>query len=91
MTHGITSAELWDKTYNHSTRPDWQYLLSCYSNGIHFRDSIQEFQGIGAFHEMIDRLSSRSRELDMAIVSKIMQENMILKSGPNQSSTESAE
>ena len=44
---------------------------------MHFRDCIQEVQGIEAFKDLTARLSRRSNELSMAIKHAVMQDRII--------------
>ena len=60
--------ELWSKTYNTEGKPDWSHILPYYDEDIHFRDSIQELQGMEAFKPMTERLTDRSNDLKMHIV-----------------------
>jgi hypothetical protein len=69
--------ELWSKTYNTEGKPDWSHILPYYDDNIYFRDSIQEIQGIEAFKAMTERLTKRSKDLKMNIVSAVQQENII--------------
>ena len=69
--------ELWSRTYNTEGKPDWSHILPYYDEHIHFKDSIQEIRGIEAFKAMTERLTKRSRDLKMKIVTAIMQEHII--------------
>jgi hypothetical protein len=69
--------ELWSKTYNTEGKPDWSHILPYYDDNIYFRDSIQEIQGIEAFKAMTERLTKRSKDLKMNVVSAVQQENLI--------------
>src|SRR5665647_1051823 len=60
--------ELWSKTYNTQGKPDWSHILPYYDENIHFRDSVQELRGIEEFVAMTRRLTDRSKELSMNIV-----------------------
>ena len=64
--------ELWEKTYNTKGKPDWSHILPYYDDNIYFRDSIQEIHGIKEFTEMTERLTRRSKELEMKIVNIMM-------------------
>ena len=70
--------DLWAKTYNTEGKPDWSHILPYYDNDIYFRDSIQEIRGIEEFTAMTERLTKRSKELKMKIVSAVMEGNLIL-------------
>jgi len=72
-----TIKELWSKTYNTEGKPDWSHILPYYDDNIYFRDSIQEIQGIEAFKAMTERLTKRSKDLKMNVVSAVQQENLI--------------
>ncbi len=70
--------ELWAKTYNTEGKPDWSHIMPYYADNIYFRDSIQEIRGIEEFTAMTQRLTKRSKDLKMKIVSAVMEENIIL-------------
>jgi len=72
-----TIIDLWSKTYNTEGRPDWSHILPYYDDHISFRDSIQEIHGINDFKAMTERLTERSKDLKMHIVSAVQQENII--------------
>jgi limonene-1,2-epoxide hydrolase len=72
-----TIIDLWSKTYNTAGRPDWSHILPYYDDHIYFRDSIQEIHGINDFKAMTERLTERSKDLKMHIVSAVQQENVI--------------
>jgi len=63
-----TLKELWSKTYNTEGKPDWSHILPYYDENIHFRDSVQELQGIEEFVAMTRRLTDRSKDLSMNII-----------------------
>jgi limonene-1,2-epoxide hydrolase len=69
--------ELWSKTYNTEGKPDWSHILPYYDDNIIFRDSIQEIHGMDEFKAMTERLTERSKDLQMAIVRAVKQENEI--------------
>ncbi len=60
--------DLWTKTYNTDGKPDWSHILPYYDKDIYFKDSIQELRGIEDFKAMTERLSERSKDLEMKIV-----------------------
>lgn len=60
--------ELWQKTYNTDGKPDWSHILPYYAEDITFRDSIQTLNGMDDFKAMTERLSTRSKDLKMAVV-----------------------
>ena len=72
-----TVKELWSKTYNTEGKPDWSHILPYYAENIIFRDSIQEIRGIEEFKAMTKRLTERSKDLKMNIVTAIMQKNIV--------------
>ena len=72
-----TIVELWSKTYNTEGKPDWSHILPFYDDHIYFRDSIQEIHGIEDFRAMTERLTERSKELKMHVVTAVQQENII--------------
>ncbi|MGA9517730.1 MAG: nuclear transport factor 2 family protein [Trichococcus sp.] len=69
--------ELWSKTYNTDGKPDWSHILPYYDDNIYFRDTIQEIRGIVEFKEMTDRLTERSKDLNMKLVKVVQQGNDI--------------
>ena len=69
--------ELWVKTYNTDGKPDWSHILPYYDDNIHFRDCIQEIKGIVEFKEMTQRLTKRSKDLNMNLVKAVQQGNDI--------------
>lgn len=64
-----TVKELWSKTYNTAGKPDWSHIFPYYHKDLVFQDTIQRIEGIGEFTEMCNRLTARSNELKMEIVS----------------------
>jgi len=81
QTYCISDAEaveeLWSKTYNTAGKPDWSHILPYYHEDIFFRDSIQQIHGIEDFTAMTERLTKRSKDLQMKVVRAIMFENII--------------
>jgi len=73
----VTIKKLWSKTYNTEGKPDWSHILPYYDDNIYFRDSIQELRGIKDFKSMTERLTKRSNDLKMNIVTVIQQKNII--------------
>ena len=69
--------ELWSKTYNTDGKPDWSHILPYYDENIYFKDTIQEIRGIVEFKEMTDRLTERSKDLNMKLVKVVQQGNDI--------------
>lgn len=72
-----TVKELWSQTYNTEGKPDWSHIISFYDENIYFRDSIQELYGMNDFKEMTERLTKRSKDLKMKIVSALKNDNII--------------
>lgn len=64
-----TIQELWTKTYNTDGKPDWSHIFPFYHKDILFQDTIQRIEGIEAFTEMCNRLTTRTKQLNMEIVS----------------------
>ena len=70
--------ELWSKTYNTDGKPDWSHIFPYYDKDIVFQDTIQRIEGIEAFTAMCDRLTKRTHQLNMEIVSIAQNENIII-------------
>ncbi|OQA19420.1 MAG: SnoaL-like domain protein [Chloroflexi bacterium ADurb.Bin360] len=70
--------ELWSKTYDTEGKPDWSHILPYYDEDILFRDSVQEVRGLEEFRRMTERLTARSSELEMKIMSAAMINRTIL-------------
>jgi hypothetical protein len=69
--------DLWSKTYNTDGNPDWSHILPYYDDNIHFRDCIQEINGIIEFKAMTVRLTKRSKNLKMKLVNTLQDKNNI--------------
>jgi predicted SnoaL-like aldol condensation-catalyzing enzyme len=69
--------DLWSKTYNTDGNPDWSHILPYYDDNIHFRDCIQEIHGIVDFKAMTERLTKRSKNLNMKLVNTLQDGNII--------------
>ncbi|KUK89577.1 MAG: Uncharacterized protein XE05_1975 [Thermotogales bacterium 46_20] len=69
--------ELWSKTYNTEGKPDWSHILPYYDENILFKDTIQEIRGIEEFKKMTERLAERSKELKMAVLRVIKEDNVV--------------
>ena len=69
--------ELWSRTYNTEGKPDWSHIWPYYDENIYFKDSVQEIRGIEEFQKMTERLAQRSNELEMKILSAVMEEKVI--------------
>ncbi len=59
--------ELWSQTYNRQGKPDWSHIFPYYHEDIIFQDCIQKVEGIEAFKDLCDRLTTRSKQLNMEI------------------------
>jgi limonene-1,2-epoxide hydrolase len=64
--------ELWSKTYNTEGKPDWSHLFPYYHDEIVFEDSVQRIEGIEDFKAMCERLTNRCEQLNMEILSILM-------------------
>jgi limonene-1,2-epoxide hydrolase len=64
-----TVKELWSQTYNTHGKPDWSHIFPYYHKDLVFQDTIQRIDGIEKFTEMCNRLTARSKELNMDIIS----------------------
>ncbi|MDZ7797024.1 MAG: nuclear transport factor 2 family protein [Candidatus Marinimicrobia bacterium] len=69
---------LWSKTYNREGRPDWSHIFPYYHKDIVFQDTIQRIEGIDDFIAMCKRLTERTKQLRMEIVSIVQNENVIM-------------
>ncbi len=69
---------LWSKTYNTDGKPDWSHIFPYYSEDIVFHDSIQKIEGKDDFVKMCKRLTKRSKELKMNIVSIVKEKNTVM-------------
>ena len=73
-----TVKELWSQTYNTEGKPDWSHIFKYYHDDIIFQDSIQRIEGKKAFVDMCNRLTKRTKQLNMEIVSIAQNENVII-------------
>lgn len=73
-----TVKELWSKTYNTDGKPDWSHIFPYYHKDIVFQDTIQRIEGIDEFKDMCNRLTKRTGQLTMEIVSIAQNENVII-------------
>jgi hypothetical protein len=73
-----TIKELWSKTYNTAGKPDWSHIFPYYHKNIIFQDTIQRIEGIENFIAMCNRLTTRTNELKMEIVSIAQNDNIIV-------------
>ena len=72
-----TVKELWSKTYNTEGKPDWSHIFKYYHKDIVFQDTIQRIEGIDNFIDMCNRLTKRTKQLNMEIVSIVQNDNTI--------------
>lgn len=70
--------ELWSQTYNTQGKPDWSHIFKYYHKDIIFQDSIQRIEGIEDFTAMCKRLTKRTKELKMDILSIAQNDNIII-------------
>ncbi|MBN2663791.1 MAG: nuclear transport factor 2 family protein [Bacteroidales bacterium] len=73
-----TIKELWSKTYNTEGKPDWSHIFKYYHKDIVFQDTIQRIDGIENFIAMCNRLTKRTKQLNMEIVSIVQKDNIII-------------
>lgn len=73
-----TVKELWSKTYNTEGKPDWSHIFPYYHKNIVFQDTIQRIEGIDDFIAMCNRLTKRTHQLNMEIVSIVQNDNIIM-------------
>ena len=73
-----TIIELWSKTYNTDGKPDWSHIFPYYHKELVFRDTIQRIDGIEEFTAMCNRLTARTKQLNMEIVSIAQNGNVII-------------
>ncbi len=59
--------ELWSKTYNKESKPDWSHLFPYYHDNIVFQDCIQRIEGKENFIAFCNRLTDRCEQLSMDI------------------------
>lgn len=70
--------ELWSQTYNTHGKPDWSHIFPYYHKDLIFQDTIQRIEGIDDFTAMCKRLTTRTKELNMEIVSIAQNGDVIL-------------
>ncbi len=73
-----TIKELWSITYNTEGKPDWSHIFKYYHNDIIFQDTIQRIEGKSDFIDMCNRLTKRTKQLNMEIVSIVQNDNVII-------------
>ncbi len=69
--------ELWSRTYNTDGKPDWSHIFPYYHENIVFEDSIQKVEGIDAFKAICSRLAGRCEQLNMEILSLVMETQVV--------------
>jgi limonene-1,2-epoxide hydrolase len=72
-----TVKELWSKTYNATGKPDWSHIYPYYHPDIVFQDSIQRIGGLEEFVALCERLTKRTGNLQMEILSIAQNSNII--------------
>lgn len=73
-----TIKELWSRTYNTEGKPDWSHIFPYYDENIVFQDTIQRIDGKRDFVAMCNRLTQRTTQLNMEILSIAQHDNVIL-------------
>ena len=74
----VTIKALWSITYNREGKPDWSHIFKYYHKDIIFQDTIQRIEGIDNFIAMCNRLTKRTKQLHMEIVSIAQNDNVIM-------------
>lgn len=69
--------DLWSRTYNRVGKPDWSHIFPYYHPDIVFQDSIQRINGMEAFEAMCGRLTRRCEQLNMDILSLVIEHKVI--------------
>ena len=69
---------LWSQTYNTAGKPDWSHIFKYYHKDIVFQDTIQRIEGIENFTAMCNRLTQRTKQLNMEILSMAQNGNIII-------------
>lgn len=69
--------DLWSRTYNRDGKPDWSHIFPYYHENILFEDSIQKIEGIAEFTAMCNRLTTRCEQLNMDILSIVMDSHQV--------------
>jgi limonene-1,2-epoxide hydrolase len=73
-----TVKELWSQTYNTHGKPDWSHIFPYYHDDMVFQDTIQRIEGKEKFVEMCTRLTARTKELNMEILSIAQVDDVII-------------
>ncbi|MBI9107603.1 MAG: nuclear transport factor 2 family protein [Spirochaetales bacterium] len=68
---------LWKDIHSSSDGSCYDHILPYYDENIYFKDTVQEIRGLKDFTEMTERLSKRSKKLEMVIHSSGMQGELI--------------
>lgn len=68
---------LWEEIYSSPGGPKWDHLIPYYDENITFRDTVQEINGIDDFKDMTERLTKRSKNLDVLIHNAVMRDDRI--------------
>lgn len=76
--NATTVKELWSKTYNTEGKPDWSHIFKYYDQNIIFQDTIQRIEGKDDFVAMCNRLTKRTQQLQMEILSIAQNDNIII-------------
>ncbi len=73
-----TIKELWSQTYNREGNPDWSHIFKYYHKDIVFQDTIQRIEGLDNFIAMCNRLTKRTKQLQMEILAIAQNDNVIM-------------
>jgi limonene-1,2-epoxide hydrolase len=73
-----TIKELWSQTYNREGKPDWSHIFPYYHKDIVFQDTIQRIEGLDNFIAMCNRLTQRTKQLQMEILTITQNNNVIM-------------
>lgn len=73
-----TVRDLWTRTYNTDGKPDWSHIFKFYDDNIIFQDTIQRIEGKEEFIAMCQRLTKRSKQLNMEILTLAQDGNNII-------------
>lgn len=73
-----TIKELWTQTYNREGKPDWSHIFPYYHKDIVFQDTIQRIEGLDNFIAMCNRLTQRTKQLQMEILTITQNNNVIM-------------
>jgi len=73
-----TIKELWSRTYNTEGKPDWSHIFPYYDEKIVFQDTIQRIESKEEFMAMCNRLTQRTKQLNMEILAIAQNDNVIM-------------